>query len=77
MKSSFTQTNMPNSWLSALFLCQIKEDWAKIDNQVSAKELNSLRQILTSTFKHFKKELKYVIRVSDFVQLDLGCKAAV
>lgn len=77
VKCCFTPTNVPNSWLSALFLQQIKDDWNKADNKITSKELNSVRQTLLSTYNHFKKQLKHVIKPSEFIQLDFYCKAAV
>ncbi len=63
--------------MSALFLRQIKDEWGKTDNKITSKDLNSVRQSLTSTFKLYRKELKKIIRTSDLIQLDLYCKAAV
>jgi hypothetical protein len=63
--------------LSALYLRQIKNEWSKPDSEISPKELNALKQSLTSTFKHYIKDLKHVIKTSDCIQLDLCCKAAV
>ena len=77
MKTSFSQTNLPNSWLTALLLHQIKDDWGKINNKITSQELNSVRGSLISAFKHYRKEMKHVIRTIDVIKLDLCCKAAV
>lgn len=77
IKSNFSQVVIPNSWLSARYLHQIKNEWSKLDSQISPKELNALKQTLTSTFKHYIKDLKHVIKISDCIRLDLCCKAAV
>ncbi|KAI9565849.1 hypothetical protein GHT06_009646 [Daphnia sinensis] len=75
IRSSFPEINIPNSWLSALCLQEIKNEWGREGSQITPKVLNALRESLTSTFKLYIKDLKHVIRTADCIQLDLCCKA--
>ncbi|XP_057370237.1 uncharacterized protein LOC130691326 isoform X2 [Daphnia carinata] len=75
IKSNFPKINIPNSWLSALCLQEIKNEWSREGNNITPKVLNALRKSLTSTFKLYIKDLKHVMRTADFIRLELCCKA--
>lgn len=71
----FPEINIPNSWLSALCLQEIKNEWGRKGSQITPKVLNALRESLTSTFKLYIKDVKHVMRTADCIQLELCCKA--
>ena len=76
MKSNFAQIDLPNSWIGALVLRQIKQDWA-VPNKITFRDLINAQEILAANFKFFKKSVKQIINLNDFIKLTLLCKAAV
>jgi len=75
-KSSFAQIDLPNSWIGALVLRQVKKDWA-VPGKITFREVINVREILGLNFKFFGKKLKRYVKLNDFIKLTLTCKASV
>ena len=76
IRSSFSQIDLPNSWIGALVLRQIKKDWA-VPGKITFREIIHAQEILALNFKFFGKNLKRFVKLNEFIKLTLTCKASV
>ena len=76
MTTSFAQIDIPNSWVGALVLRQVKKDWA-VPGKITFREVINTQEILALNYKFFGKNLKRYVRLNDFIKLTLTCKASV
>lgn len=75
--TDYGKSLIPNSWIIALFLQEIKNTWESSQSAITFNEVNSLRQLLSSTYKHYKECITAILETKHFIKFDIVLRATV